>query len=188
MDALMAALVAALLAQASDRAPWVAAGAARQSGRPGAVIAGAVLALVIINALGAAAGALMAPILTPNARSLLLAFALLSAGFSAFFPIKRVKEANPSRLGAGAAAFVVLLAAGMGDRTQFLTAAIAARGDQPVFAAIGAVLGATAVQAAAVLAGDALREGPPARMARIAIGALLAAAGVAALLSAFRLI
>ncbi len=187
MDALMAALVAALLAQASDRTPWIAARIARQFDRPGAVIAAAVLALAISNAIGAGIGAVMAPILTPNARALLLGLALLSAGATALLPLKPIGKPGGQRLGAFTTAFVTLLAAGLGGGTQFLAAAIAARHDLPVFAAIGATLGAAAVQVGAIMAGDDRHPFAP-RAIRIAIGVAFAVTGTVALASALRLI
>lgn len=188
MDALMAALVAALLAQTSDRQPWLAARLAAQSKAHGAVIAATALALAISNALGALAGALMAPILTPNARALLLCFALLSAGASCFGRVKPVSQRSGMTLGAFLTAFITLLAAAMGDRTQFLTAAIAARSDVPVFAAIGATIGALAVHLAAIGAGERAQRRVPMRAIRIAIGLVLMLAGTVSGLSALRLI
>lgn len=184
----MAALVAALLAQASDRTPWLAARIADRFNSPLSVVAAAAIALAITNGIGGALGAIMAPILTPNARSLLLGFALLSAGISAFWPLKPLEQPGGRRIGAFATALVTLLAAGLGDRTQFLTSAIAARGDLPVFAAIGGTLGALAVQAPIILAGEAVRDRLPLRTLRGVIGALFSVAGAIAVLSAMRLI
>ena len=87
MDALMAAFVAAILAQASDRTPWLTAILSTRFARPGAVIAGTAIALAIINAIGAIGGAIIGPRMTPNAQTLLLALALILAGGSALFPI-----------------------------------------------------------------------------------------------------
>jgi len=187
MDALMAALVAALIAQASDRAPWLAARLADASARPGAVLAAAFTALVIGYGVGAAAGAVMAPLLTPNARALLLGLALLSAGLPALLPPKPVKDKVSGRA-AFAAALITLLAGAMGDRTQFLTAAIAARSGWPVLAGAGAVLGAFVVQAAAILGDDELRRALPLTAIRIACALVLSVAGAVFALGALRLI
>src|SRR3546814_8302532 len=88
MDVLMAALLAALFAQASDRTPWCAALLGSRFARPVPVIAALVIAIVVINGLGAVAGALIGPMLTPEARALLLALALVSAGGAALFKAK----------------------------------------------------------------------------------------------------
>src|SRR3546814_10157199 len=96
MDVLMAALVAALFAEASDRTPWCAALLGSRFARPVPVIAALVIAIVVINGLGAVAGALIGPMLTPEARALLLALALVSAGGAALFKAK-APDALPDR-------------------------------------------------------------------------------------------
>jgi putative Ca2+/H+ antiporter (TMEM165/GDT1 family) len=188
MDALMGALVAALLAQASDRPAWMAARIADQFSRRGAVIVGVALALGISNALGAAGGALIAPMMTPNARALLLGLALLSAGASACWPPKPLPQSGGATLGASATAFILLLATSLGDRTQFLTAAIAVRSDLPVYSAIGATLGGLAIHIPAILAGSKGKRRLPLHAIRIAIALVLLLAGSVAVLSAMRLI
>lgn len=183
----MAALVAALFTQASDRAPWQAAAIARAFGRPGSVALASVAVLVIASALGAAAGMLMAPMLTPNARTLLLGFALLSAGVSALLPVKPAAAPTGRTIGAFGTAFVVLLAAAMGDRLQFLTAAIAARSDAPVFAVIGAVIGGAVIHVAVIMAA---LDPPPRALAaaRRIIGAVMLMIGAGLALAAARLL
>ncbi len=184
----MAAMVAALLAQASDRQPWLAARLAQQFNNSTAIILATALALAISNALGAVAGMLMAPILTPNARALLLCFALVSAGTSCFGHAKPLPQAGGATLGAFLTGLITLLAASLGDRTQFLTAAIAARSELPVFAAFGATIGALVVHAAAILSDADAPRRLPMRAIRIVIGLALVLAGIIAGLSALRLI
>ncbi|MGL4314816.1 MAG: TMEM165/GDT1 family protein [Sphingomonas sp.] len=177
----MAALVAALALQASDRAPWLAARLAA-TGKAAPVLVAVLLSAVLAQGLGAAAGSLLAPMLTANARALLLGLALLSAAWGAFLQVKPVT--GPPR---GAVASTILLLAGaMGDRTQFVTLAIAARDDLPVFAAIGAVIGVVAVQGAAVLAGWT-PPAAPMRALRAGIGGVLAIIGGWTALAALRL-
>ena len=188
MDALMAALVAAMMAQASDRTPWLAARLAQQFAKPGLVIVGTVIALATSNAIGAALGAAIAPLLTPNARALLLSFALLSAGLAALWPPKPLPQPGGRTLGPILTAFIVLLASSMGDRTQFLTSAIAARGATPIFTAIGATLGSMAIHLPAIAAGEAARPRLPLTPIRLAIALVFLIAGAIAGLSALRLI
>lgn len=191
MDALMAALVAVLLIQASDRTPWTAALLGdRYSGRganKGAVIAGTALALIAGNALGVAGGMLVAPSLSPNARDLMLAVALLSGGATAFWPLKPAKSRD-WRLGALASSALAIALLGIGDRTQFVTAALAARGATPALAGVGAVLGALAVTIPAILLGERRCRKLPVTPIRIAAATLLTIAGAVQALAALRLI
>lgn len=183
----MAALVAALLCQASDRTPWTAAMLGDRFAGKGAVILGTALALALGNALGVVGGMLVAPLLSPNARDLLLAFALLSAGTSALWPIKPAR-ASAGRAGAFLASLIAVGTLGFGDRTQFITAALAARSATPALAAVGATIGALAVDVPAVLLGQrAWRKGPTTAL-RYAAAALLIVGGAVEGLGALRLI
>ena len=182
----MAALVAALLTQATDRSAWLAARLGSRFDKPATIIVGLVLALAIVNAIAAAGAVLIAPMLTPNARALLLALALVSAGGAALARPK--PPAETFRGGALIAALAGGLALGIGDRTQFITFALAARTPIPALAAIGATIGGLAVVIPAALAGEPGRAALPERAIRLPIAMLLLAAGVIIGLGALRLI
>jgi putative Ca2+/H+ antiporter (TMEM165/GDT1 family) len=186
VDALMAALVAALLTQASDRGVWLAARLGDRFERRWTAIAGLVLALIVVNAIAAAGAMLVAPMLTPNAGALLLALALLSAGGAALFRPK--PPAGAFRGGAFVASLAALLALGIGDRAQFITFAIAARTPIPALAAIGATLGGLAVLAPAMLAGERACARLPERAIRLPIAGVLLVAGAVIGLGALRLL
>lgn len=183
----MAALVAALLTQASDRMPWTAALLGDRYRSKGAVIAAAVLALGVGNALGVVAGILVSPLLSPNARDLLLALALASGGVTAFWPPKPARVRN-LRLGAFGSSLLALGLLGFGDRMQFVTAALAARSDTPALAAVGATIGALAVVVPAILLGERAWRRAPTTALRIGAAALLTVWGVVQGLGALRLI
>lgn len=185
----MAAFVGALLCQASDRAAWLSAILGDRYQKPVPMIMAATVALALGNAFGAVAGTLMAPIMTPNARALFLALALLSAGSAALFTLKSPDRMTGWRIGAFGTTLIALLAIGIGDRTQFLTAAIGAR--TPIaapFAAIGATLGSLVVIVPAMLAGERDYRALPHRSIRIVIGLVLVMTGVVFGLGALRLI
>jgi putative Ca2+/H+ antiporter (TMEM165/GDT1 family) len=188
MDALMVAFVAAILAQASDRTPWLTAVLSTRFAKPGAVIAGTVIALSIINGLGAVGGAIIGPRISPNAQNLLLALALLSAGGSALFPIKAPDRLSGWRIGAFATSLFGVATLAFGDRTQFITAALAARSPTPALAAVGATLGALVVNIPAIVTGEAGRKALPLTAVRIAAGILFLLVGAVMALSAIRLI
>jgi len=184
----MAAFVAAILAQASDRTPWFTAILSSRFAKPGAVIAGTAIALAAINAIGAIGGAVIGPRITPNAQSLLLALALVSAGGSALVPIKSPDRRPGWRIGAFMTSLLGVAILGLGDRTQFITAALAARSWTPALAAVGATLGALVVNVPAILAGEDARKTLPLTAIRIAVGAIFIITGSVIGLSALRLI
>ncbi|WCM26370.1 TMEM165/GDT1 family protein [Sphingomonas sp. QA11] len=184
----MAAFVAAILAQASDRTPWLTAILSTRFARPGAVIAGTAIALAIINAIGAIGGAIIGPRMVPNAQTLLLALALILAGGSALFPIKPPDRLSGWRIGAFLTSLVGVAILGFGDRTQFITAALAARSPTPALAAVGATIGAIVVNVAAILTGEEARGKLPLAAIRITIGILFLVVGAILGFSALRLI
>jgi len=189
----MVAFVAALLAQASDRTPWLTAILSTrfaQSGSrgPGAVILGTAIALALINTIGAIGGAIIGPHITPNAQSLLLALALVSAGGSALVAIKPPNPLSSWRIGAFMTSLLGVAILGLGDRTQFITAALAARSPAPALAAVGATLGALVVNVPAILAGEQARKTLPLAAVRITIGILFLGTGALVGFSALRLI
>lgn len=188
MDALMAAFVAAILIEAGDRTPWLAAILGDRFERRGTVIVASLIALAIGNGIAGYGGGIVAAHLTPNARALLLAMALISAGAGAFGRLKPPDRLGKWRIGAFATSLLGMGILAFGDRTQFATLAFAARSDAPVLAAVGATLGAGLVSAAAVLAGEDVRTRLPIRAIRFGTGVLLCAVGVVSGLSALRLI
>ncbi|MGY2734836.1 TMEM165/GDT1 family protein [Sphingomonas sp. UYP23] len=187
MDALMAALVAALFTQASDRTPWTAALLGDRYPSKAAVIAAATLAIALGNALGVVGGVIVAPLLSPNARDLLLAFALLSAGASGCWPLKPAKLRD-WRVGAFGTSLVAIGMLGFGDRTQFITAALAARSATPALAVVGATLGAMVVLVPAILLGTRGLRKIPATALRLGASVGLLIFGAVQGLGALRLI
>ena len=184
----MAALIAAAFAQVGDRPAWLASILADRYRAPGLVIAAAAVALLGAGLLAAAAGALLAPRLTPEARQLFLALALLFQGGGALFPVKPPDRLAGWRLGAALTSLIGLFILAFGDGVQFIVLALAARAQLPWLAAIGAMLGSLAVIAPAAILGEAGWTGLPLVALRRIIGALYVLAAIGLGLSALRLI
>lgn len=189
MDALMAALVAALLIHTTDRTPWRAALLSARFADKAELLAGMLLGIAIGNSASAVGGMLIAPRLTPEARTLFVAVALVSAGIGAVMPLKPAR-ALPSdrRLGAFGASLTATLVLALGDRTQFVTAALAARSPLPWLAPVGAIAGAMVVVIGAVTAGEKTLAALPVTAIRGTIGAGLLLFGAVTGLAALRLI
>lgn len=188
MDALMAALVLGALTQIGDRTPWLAAILADRYRSTGTVLIAAVVALAINNAVGTVGGMLLATVMTPNAKQLLLALALGLAGVSVHIGGKGPDRLAGWRLGAFGTSVLGLAILAFGDRMQFVTAALAARSTLPWAAPVGATLGALAVCAPAILLGEARWLALPLKPVRIASGVVLILAGAVLALSALGLI
>jgi putative Ca2+/H+ antiporter (TMEM165/GDT1 family) len=188
MDALMAALVAALVVEATDRTPWLIAILADRFEKRATVIIAALFALAVGFTVVAIGGAMIGARLIPEARQLFLAVALLNAGITAFFPIKAPDRLTGWRLGAAATSFFGVFILAFGGRTQFIVMALAERGAEPMLAAIGATVGAIAVVMLAALSGEAARRALPITALRFVTGVVLSVIGAILALGGLRLI
>lgn len=188
MDALIPAFIAAALAEMGDKSPWLAAILAARFGRPGAVVLGIIVAATVASALSAIAGTLVQPLLTPNARLLFLALALVFSGIGGLFTLKQPDPLTGWKIGAFATTALGLFILQFGEGTQFLVAGLAANAKVPALAAIGATLGICAVTIPMALAGAALRDRLPIRAMRLIPAILFLVTGIWAAVSALRLI
>jgi putative Ca2+/H+ antiporter (TMEM165/GDT1 family) len=187
VDALMAALVAAALAQVGDRTAWLPAILADRYG-PARVIAMAALAIIAASGLAAFGGALLAPMLAPNAKQLMLALAILLQGGGALFPAKAPERLEAWRVGALATSFLGVFILAFGDGVQFIVVMLAARTPVPALAAVGATAGSLAVIVPAVVMGEAVWTKLPLKGFRIGIGVVFLLTGAFLALGALDLI
>lgn len=188
MDALMAALVLGAICQMGDKTPWLAAILADRFRAPAVVIAATALALAANYALGVAGAMFIAPLLSTEARLLLLALALLLAALGTTLRARSPDRLEGWRLGAVGTSTLGLAIMIFGDRMQFVVLALAVRSDLPWLTAIGGTIGALAVAAPAALMGERQWLALPQRSIRIGSAVLLAVIGVVTGLSALRLI
>ena len=188
MDALMAALVAAALAQVGDRTAWLAAILSDRYAKPGLVVAMAAIALLAASGLAATLGAVIGPKLAPNAQQLMLALALLLQGGGSFFPAKAPERLDRWRIGATATAALGLFILAFGDGVQFIVLTLAARTPVPALAAVGATIGSLVVIVPAALMGEAAWRKLPLKPVRIAIGVMFVILGIVLALGALRLV
>lgn len=184
----MAALVVGCLAQIGDPSAWLAAILADRFRRSGAVILAAAFALLAASALAVAAGLILAPLLTPNAKLLMLALALALQGGGALWPAKAPDPLAGWRTGAFLTSFLGLFILAFGDGVQFVVVTLAARSAVPPLAAIGATVGSLAVIAPAAILGAAAWRRLPLDIARRAIGAGFLLVALILALSALQLI
>ncbi|HEX8261761.1 MAG TPA: TMEM165/GDT1 family protein [Allosphingosinicella sp.] len=188
MEALLISFIAAALGEWGDKTQLLVIALAARYRRPLPILAG-VLAAALANSLIAAfGGALVHDMVAPRAASLLVALALIFAGVAGLIRPKPYESAGTSRGGpflVAAASFFVLE---FGDKTQFLTFAIAARFDAFALAAAGATAGIMAGSVPAALLGQGLAKAVPLKALRIGFGALFLAVGLVVGLSARRLL
>jgi putative Ca2+/H+ antiporter (TMEM165/GDT1 family) len=187
VDALVPAFLAALLAEFGDKTQILAILLATRFNRPGPVLAGIAVAAIVNSAVAAVGGAMLVGIIPHRAITLLLALALIFAGGGALLPHKQPHVGIYDRLGVFGASLVAFFLLELGDKTQFLTFAFAARSPTPLFAGAGAAAGIVVASLPAVALGAALPATVPLRRIRIGIGVLLLGIGIVVALSALRL-
>ncbi|WP_169542564.1 TMEM165/GDT1 family protein [Sphingomonas baiyangensis] len=189
MESLLSGFVAALVAHATDRPPWLAAILADRYRRPLAILAGVLVAQLLVNAIAAIAAIQIRPLMTPNARSLMLGLALLFAAIGAAWRMQPPSDRLEGwRLGAFGTSAIGLFILAFGDRTQFIAFGTGIWGSSPLLAAVGASIGATLASVPAVLLGEHRWRRLPLDIWRWSAAVILAALGSAACLSALRII
>ncbi len=187
MDALLPAFLAAALAEVGDKTQLLAILLATRLQRPGAVLGGIAVAALANSLIAAIGGNLVAGYINFRAITLMLAVALISAGASALFRQKQPDIGIYARLGPFAASAIAFFILEFGDKTQFLTFAIAARAHSPILAAAGATAGIVLASAPAVALGAQLPATLPIARIRTGIGILFLLIGTVVVLGALRL-
>jgi len=186
LDVLLLAAVAAFLAEWGDKTQLVVAMLAAGTRKPGQVLIGLFLAALASSVVAALAGDWIADTVTIRAMTLLTALALLFAAASGV--LRKTEKAPLQARIPLLSGFILCLAAEMGDRTQFLTFALAGRFDSAPLAAAGATAGALAACLPALILGERLEKAAPMRAIRYAGAALFLIAGFIAAVNALQLV
>lgn len=188
MDALLPPLVAAFLAEWGDKTQLLAVMLALRVRRVNTVLIGIAAAVLLNSLLSAFAGSLLAGLITFRALTLMTGLALISAGVGALLPQK------PPRLetrGAGGVLFASFFAFGVlqfGDKTQFVTAALAGRANSIWLTGFGAALGTMLAIIPAAMMAERLSAVLPLRAIRTVSGSVLLIAGAVVAITALRLL
>ncbi len=145
MDALLPAFIAVLLAETGGRAQSLAAmqGSA-------AFLAALALSSLISLAIGAAGAVWIGGLIGERPRMLLAGLALLFAGVPMLFPSKPPKPIANTRF---ATVFFAFLARQLGDASQFIVFALAARGNSVALSLLGGFSGVMAAGALPMIVG-----------------------------------
>ncbi len=187
MEALVTAFVTAFLAEWGDKTQLLVAMLAAATRRPGQVLTGLALAALASSVAAAIAGVFIAGTITIRAMTLMVGLALLFGAASGL--VRRRPPAPPAAVRVPlVTAFILCLAAEMGDRTQFLTFALAGRFDSAPLAAAGATAGIVAACLPAAMLGERLQATVPIRAIRYTVAGLFLIAGFVAAVSALQLV
>ena len=141
MEPLLTSFVAAALAEWGAKTQLLVAALAARYRRPLPILLGVALAAIANSMIAAYAGSLLHDRVPLRALALLTALALLFAGVEGLFAAKRKPMAEGWRIGPFIAAACFFFLLEFADRTQFVTAAIAARFNAFALAGAGAAGG-----------------------------------------------
>jgi putative Ca2+/H+ antiporter (TMEM165/GDT1 family) len=188
MDALLTTFVAAALAEWGDRTQLFVIVLAARFARPGAILAGLAVAAAANGLVAAIGGVLIHELVNTRALSLLVALALLMAGAGSLIQRRPPDIGARWRTGAFVTAAVSLFLLEIGDKTQFITFALAARFDTVLLAVAGATAGILVANAPAAILGSALADAVPVKPIRWAMAALLVVTGFVVAVQALELV
>ena len=177
MDALLTAFVAAALAEWGDRTQLFVIVLAARFAKPGAILAGLAVAALANASIAAFGGVYVHDLINTRALSLLVALALLMAGAGSLIRRRPPDMAARWRTGAFLTAAASLFLLEFGDKTQFLTFALAGRFDSVALTAAGATAGVVVANAPAALLGGAFSQAVPVKPIRYAIAGLFLVTG-----------
>lgn len=187
MEPLLTTFIAAGLGEFGDKTQLLVVALAARYGRPGAILAGVAVAALANSLIAATGGIVIHDMITLRAIALLVALALLFAGVGSLISLRpRVSVTGwktPAFITAAGGFFI----AEFGDKTQFLTAALAAQYDSLPLAALGAAAGIVIASAPAAVLGPRLGELLPLTAMRIAAACLFLVVGFIVAVSALRL-
>ncbi|HEX8644267.1 MAG TPA: TMEM165/GDT1 family protein [Allosphingosinicella sp.] len=177
MDALLTAFVGAALAEWGDRTQLFVIVLAARFARPGAILAGLAVAALLNGLIASLGGVFIHDLVNTRALSLLVALALLMAAAGSLLRRRPPDIAAKWRTGAFLTAAGSLFLLEFGDKTQFLTFALAGRFDSIALTLAGATAGILIANAPAAVLGAALPKAVPVQPIRYAIAALFIVAG-----------
>lgn len=184
MNGFLYALIACFLAGLGARDQMLVATLSARLGRHGGLLVAALITAAMATGVAVWAGQTIAPTLSPEARAVLAAMALVAGGLESLVLTPGPPPRQPTR--SLFAAGLVLGALQVFDATRFIALAIALATDMPASAGLGALAGNGAALTLGWLAAEDLAgRRRQAAWARRGAGALLLLAGLATALWAW---
>ena len=188
MDALLTTFLAAALAELGDKTQLLVIALAARYRKAGAVLAGVAVAALANNLIAAAGGVVINGMITLRAISLLVALALVFAGVAGIVRQKQPDMGSTWRTGAFLTTAGCFFLLEFGDKTQFLTAALAAQFDALGLAAAGATAGVVAANLPAALLAERTARILPLKAIRVGAAILFLLVGFIVAINALRLV
>ncbi len=181
MDSFLVSLGVVAVSEIGDKTQLLALVLAARFRRPGAIIAGILVATIFNHALAGAVGGLVADLVNPTVLRWGLGLLFIGMGIWALFP-DSLDEGDVKAGATQASVFwittVSFFIAEMGDKTQLATAALAARLDSVVLVVAGTTAGMLLADVPAVYLAQTVITKLHTRWIRWSAAALFVAMGV----------
>lgn len=178
MEALVTPTLLVALAEIGDKTQLLSFVLAARLRRPGAVVAGILVATLANHALAGWVGSVVAGVLSPEALRWGVGLLFIAFGLWTLKPDTLDAEPAAHRAGPFVTTVIAFFLAEMGDKTQLATVALAARFPSLVWVVVGTTLGMMIANVPAVLLGETLAERLPLTVIRRVAAALFVATGV----------
>lgn len=178
MDTLLLALLACLLGETAGRSQRLIVALHQRFARPMPLLIGAAFAAIANATLAAAVGAWLGPMLGRDARSLLLALALIAAGVAMLWRSRPPDPLAGWRIGPLLTAALGLFILELGESASFLVTGLAAAHGEPLWAGIGGAIGLMLAAWVGITLGPEMFSSPGWRWLRRSGGALFLTIGV----------
>ncbi|MDB5691288.1 MAG: hypothetical protein JWO81_351 [Alphaproteobacteria bacterium] len=188
MEPLLTSFVAAALGEWGAKTQLLVIMLAARYRRPLPILIAVAVAATANSLIAAYLGTLIHDRVPLRALSLLIALALIFAGGEGLFPAKAKPMAESWRTGPFVTTLACFFLLEFYDRTQFVTAAIAARFDAFGLAGAGAAAGILVSTVPAALVGERLAKVAPLRAIRMATAILFLIAAFITAINALRLV
>jgi putative Ca2+/H+ antiporter (TMEM165/GDT1 family) len=181
LEACAVSFGALVLAEMGDKTQFLTMLLAARYHRVLPILLGIVASTLVSQGMAVLVGQLLGHLLTPERMRWIVGLSMLAVALWTLRPAQPEEEeaaANQSARNAFTATFFAFLIGEMGDRTQFATAALAARYESFLPVLIGSTLGMVAANLPALWLGRIAAGRIPMKAMRYASAALFAAIGV----------
>ncbi len=178
MDAFLTSTLLVALAEIGDKTQLLSFVLAARLRKPGAIVAGILVATIANHALAGSVGVWMASWIPAHWLPWVTGLTFVAFGLWTLHPDSLDDDPKLHRAGAFATTTIAFFVAEMGDKTQLATVALGARFDALVPVVLGTTLGMMAANVPAVLIGDALAHRLPLTAIRWAAAAVFVLTGL----------
>ena len=183
MEAFFISAVTVGLAEIGDKTQIVALMLAARFRRPVPLLLGILCATLLNHGAAGLVATLLGSMLDGPWMGWALGISFMGVAIWALFPDRyEAKDENVRRFGAFMSSLLAFFLAEIGDKTQIVTIALAARVEVFLPVVVGTTLGMMAANIPAVVIGNRMADKLPVRAIRIASGIVFAGLGAATLL------